>query len=145
MSFMKGDLLSRTRRLVKGLAKAEPVWLKAMEQLVSPFLHSVISLLFKNLLLNYYYVEMTHLCINLEFIRVISLLRVQDENMPVMLVAALNFCFLGLHLQHFLVPRTNWYPSVYLRMSTSRSSSRSTQSRNTRMLLSMAFYPVNGS
>lgn len=35
MSFMKGDLLSRTRKLVKGLAKAEPVWLKAMEQLVS--------------------------------------------------------------------------------------------------------------
>ncbi|XP_057445458.1 uncharacterized protein LOC130737660 [Lotus japonicus] len=32
MSFMKGDLLSRTRKLVKGLAKAEPVWLKAMEQ-----------------------------------------------------------------------------------------------------------------
>ncbi|MCD7462007.1 hypothetical protein HAX54_047574 [Datura stramonium] len=32
MSFMKGDLLRRTRRLVKGLAKAEPVWLKAMEQ-----------------------------------------------------------------------------------------------------------------
>ncbi|CAN0897358.1 hypothetical protein LINGRAHAP2_LOCUS19086, partial [Linum grandiflorum] len=32
MSFMKGDLLSRTRRLVKGMAKPEPVWLKAMEQ-----------------------------------------------------------------------------------------------------------------
>lgn len=32
MSFMKGDLLSRSRKLVKGLAKAEPVWLKAMEQ-----------------------------------------------------------------------------------------------------------------
>ncbi|CAN0864854.1 hypothetical protein LINGRAHAP2_LOCUS9057 [Linum grandiflorum] len=32
MSFMKGDLLSRTRRLVKGMAKAEPVWLKAMEK-----------------------------------------------------------------------------------------------------------------
>ncbi|KAF5744085.1 hypothetical protein HS088_TW08G00678 [Tripterygium wilfordii] len=32
MSFMKGDLLSRTRTLVKGLAKAEPAWLKAMEQ-----------------------------------------------------------------------------------------------------------------
>ncbi|XP_062161902.1 uncharacterized protein LOC133868919 [Alnus glutinosa] len=31
MSFMKGDLLTRTRKLVKGLAKAEPVWLKAME------------------------------------------------------------------------------------------------------------------
>ncbi|CAL5379591.1 unnamed protein product [Camellia sinensis] len=33
MSFMKGDLLTRTRKLVKGLAKAEPLWLKAMEQL----------------------------------------------------------------------------------------------------------------
>ncbi|XP_031091782.1 uncharacterized protein LOC115996606 [Ipomoea triloba] len=32
MSFMKGDLLSRTRKLVKGFAKAEPVWLKAMEK-----------------------------------------------------------------------------------------------------------------
>ncbi|XP_009340090.2 uncharacterized protein LOC103932260 [Pyrus x bretschneideri] len=32
MSFMKGDLLTRTRKLVKGLAKAEPVWLKAMEK-----------------------------------------------------------------------------------------------------------------
>ncbi|XP_021897193.1 uncharacterized protein LOC110814135 [Carica papaya] len=32
MSFRKGDLLSQTRRLVKGLAKIEPVWLKAMEQ-----------------------------------------------------------------------------------------------------------------
>ncbi|XP_030461985.1 uncharacterized protein LOC115682002 [Syzygium oleosum] len=32
MSFMKGDLLTRTRKLVKGLAKAEPVWLKAMQQ-----------------------------------------------------------------------------------------------------------------
>ncbi|KAK4370144.1 hypothetical protein RND71_009619 [Anisodus tanguticus] len=32
MSFMKGDLLSRSSKLVKGLAKAEPVWLKAMEQ-----------------------------------------------------------------------------------------------------------------
>ncbi|KAL6983458.1 hypothetical protein U1Q18_016844 [Sarracenia purpurea var. burkii] len=32
MSFMRGDLLTRTRKLVKGLAKAEPVWLKAMEQ-----------------------------------------------------------------------------------------------------------------
>ncbi|KAK7316192.1 hypothetical protein VNO77_35012 [Canavalia gladiata] len=29
---MKGDLLSRTRKLVKGLAKAEPLWLKAMDQ-----------------------------------------------------------------------------------------------------------------
>lgn len=32
MSFMKGDLLTKTRKLVKGLAKAEPVWLKAMEK-----------------------------------------------------------------------------------------------------------------
>ncbi|XP_027361937.1 uncharacterized protein LOC113869686 [Abrus precatorius] len=32
MSFMKGNLLSRTRKLVKGLAKAKPIWLKAMEQ-----------------------------------------------------------------------------------------------------------------
>ncbi|XP_059648820.1 uncharacterized protein LOC132294837 [Cornus florida] len=32
MSFMKGDLITRTRKLVKGLAKAEPIWLKAMEQ-----------------------------------------------------------------------------------------------------------------
>ncbi|KAH7515980.1 hypothetical protein FEM48_Zijuj10G0085900 [Ziziphus jujuba var. spinosa] len=32
MSFMKGDLLNRTRKLVKGLAMAEPRWLKAMEQ-----------------------------------------------------------------------------------------------------------------
>lgn len=32
MSFMKGDLLTRTRKLVKGFAKAEPIWLKAMEQ-----------------------------------------------------------------------------------------------------------------
>lgn len=35
MSFMKGDLLMKTRKLVKGMAKAEPVWLKAMEQWVS--------------------------------------------------------------------------------------------------------------
>ncbi|KAF8399514.1 hypothetical protein HHK36_015380 [Tetracentron sinense] len=32
MSFMKGDLLTRTRKLVKGLAMAEPLWLKAMEE-----------------------------------------------------------------------------------------------------------------
>ncbi|KAJ4951171.1 hypothetical protein NE237_028003 [Protea cynaroides] len=32
MSFMKGDLLTRTRKLVKGLAKAKPIWLKAMEE-----------------------------------------------------------------------------------------------------------------
>ncbi|KAA0034439.1 hypothetical protein IC582_023039 [Cucumis melo] len=36
MSFMKGDLLTKTRKLVKGLAKAEPVWLKAMEQAPPP-------------------------------------------------------------------------------------------------------------
>ncbi|KAK7291485.1 hypothetical protein RIF29_06665 [Crotalaria pallida] len=33
MSFMKGkDMLSRTRKLVKGCAIPEPLWLKAMEQ-----------------------------------------------------------------------------------------------------------------
>ncbi|KAG8501924.1 hypothetical protein CXB51_004570 [Gossypium anomalum] len=32
MSFMKGDLLTKTRKLVNGLAKPRPVWLKAMEQ-----------------------------------------------------------------------------------------------------------------
>ncbi|GAB4861849.1 hypothetical protein Ancab_037105 [Ancistrocladus abbreviatus] len=32
MSYMRGDLLTKTRKLVKGLAKAEPLWLKAMEQ-----------------------------------------------------------------------------------------------------------------
>ncbi|KAF7828027.1 uncharacterized protein G2W53_019191 [Senna tora] len=32
MSFMRGNLLNRTRKLVKGLAQTEPVWLKAMEQ-----------------------------------------------------------------------------------------------------------------
>ncbi|KAJ8773910.1 hypothetical protein K2173_009341 [Erythroxylum novogranatense] len=32
MSYMRGDLLTRTRKLVKGLAKSEPIWLKAMEQ-----------------------------------------------------------------------------------------------------------------
>ncbi|ESQ34306.1 hypothetical protein EUTSA_v10008835mg [Eutrema salsugineum] len=31
MSWMKGDLLSKSRRLVGGLATREPVWLKAME------------------------------------------------------------------------------------------------------------------
>ncbi|KAK8560000.1 hypothetical protein V6N13_061385 [Hibiscus sabdariffa] len=31
MSFMKGDLLTKTRKLVNGLAKPQPVWLKAME------------------------------------------------------------------------------------------------------------------
>ncbi|XP_057789184.1 uncharacterized protein LOC131006063 [Salvia miltiorrhiza] len=32
MSFMKGNLLSKTRKLVKGFARTEPVWLKAMEK-----------------------------------------------------------------------------------------------------------------
>ncbi|XP_068648860.1 uncharacterized protein [Aristolochia californica] len=32
MSFMRGDLFTKTRKLVKGLAKAKPVWLKAMEE-----------------------------------------------------------------------------------------------------------------
>ncbi|XP_021838158.1 uncharacterized protein [Spinacia oleracea] len=30
MSYMKGDLLTKTRKLVKGLAKTEPLWLKPM-------------------------------------------------------------------------------------------------------------------
>ncbi|KAL8196465.1 hypothetical protein R6Q57_024760 [Mikania cordata] len=32
MSFTKGDLLTKTRKLVNGLAMAKPVWLKAMEK-----------------------------------------------------------------------------------------------------------------
>lgn len=32
MSYMRGDLLTRTRKLVKGMAKPAPAWLKAMEQ-----------------------------------------------------------------------------------------------------------------
>ncbi|KAI5668689.1 hypothetical protein M9H77_18542 [Catharanthus roseus] len=32
MSFMEGNLRTKTKKLVKGLAKAEPLWLKAMEQ-----------------------------------------------------------------------------------------------------------------
>uniref|UniRef100_A0ACD5YIQ8 Uncharacterized protein n=1 Tax=Avena sativa TaxID=4498 RepID=A0ACD5YIQ8_AVESA len=32
MSYMRGDLLTKTRKLVKGLAKPAPTWLKAMEQ-----------------------------------------------------------------------------------------------------------------
>ncbi|KAK4763720.1 hypothetical protein SAY87_013158 [Trapa incisa] len=32
MSFMRGDLLSRTGKLVKGMAKTEPAWLKAMKE-----------------------------------------------------------------------------------------------------------------
>ncbi|KAG8380875.1 hypothetical protein BUALT_Bualt06G0061900 [Buddleja alternifolia] len=44
MSFMKGDLLAKTRKLVKGLAKAEPVWLKAMENLARVFAWRVLDL-----------------------------------------------------------------------------------------------------
>jgi len=32
MSYMRGDLLTKTRKLVKGLAKPAPTWLKAMEE-----------------------------------------------------------------------------------------------------------------
>ncbi|KAH7679564.1 small subunit ribosomal protein S23 protein [Dioscorea alata] len=32
MSYMRGDLLTRTRKLVKGLARPTPAWLKAMEE-----------------------------------------------------------------------------------------------------------------
>ncbi|GAB2299147.1 hypothetical protein Dimus_033219 [Dionaea muscipula] len=32
MSHMRGDLLTKTRKLVKSLAKPEPLWLKAMEE-----------------------------------------------------------------------------------------------------------------
>ncbi|RRT53204.1 hypothetical protein GW17_00034999 [Ensete ventricosum] len=32
MSYMRGDLLSKTRKLVKGLAKPTPAWLKPMEE-----------------------------------------------------------------------------------------------------------------
>jgi len=34
MSYMRGDLLTKTRKLVKGLAKPAPTWLKAMEESV---------------------------------------------------------------------------------------------------------------
>jgi small subunit ribosomal protein S23 len=34
MSYMRGDLLTKTRKLVKGLAKPAPRWLKAMEESV---------------------------------------------------------------------------------------------------------------
>ena len=47
MSFLKGDLLTRTRKLVKGLAKSEPIWLKAMEQF---YLSLTLSFAFNNLL-----------------------------------------------------------------------------------------------
>ncbi|XP_071695934.1 uncharacterized protein [Rutidosis leptorrhynchoides] len=36
MSFTKGDLLTKTRKLVNGLAKVKPVWLKAMEKSPPP-------------------------------------------------------------------------------------------------------------
>jgi hypothetical protein len=42
MSYMRGDLLTKTRKLVKGLAKPAPRWLKAMEESVHsypPHLH----------------------------------------------------------------------------------------------------------
>jgi len=32
MSYMRGDLLTKTWKLVKGLAKPAPTWLKAMEE-----------------------------------------------------------------------------------------------------------------
>ncbi|KAL8542469.1 hypothetical protein ACS0TY_003360 [Phlomoides rotata] len=32
MSYMKGNLMSKTRKLVKGLAVKEPLWLKSMEK-----------------------------------------------------------------------------------------------------------------
>jgi hypothetical protein len=40
---MRGDLLTKTRKLVKGLAKPAPTWLKAMEESVlhSSHLHSL--------------------------------------------------------------------------------------------------------
>jgi hypothetical protein len=34
MSYMRGDLLTRMRKLVKGLARPEPRWLKALERSV---------------------------------------------------------------------------------------------------------------
>jgi hypothetical protein len=34
MSYMRGDLLTKMRKLVKGLARPEPRWLKAMEESV---------------------------------------------------------------------------------------------------------------
>ncbi|KAF8648565.1 hypothetical protein HU200_064607 [Digitaria exilis] len=37
MSYMRGDLLTKTRKLVKGLAKPAPTWLKAMEESVHSF------------------------------------------------------------------------------------------------------------
>ncbi|XP_050237632.1 uncharacterized protein LOC126687215 [Mercurialis annua] len=36
MSFVRGDLLTKTRKLVKGLAKAEPAWLKPMQLVIAP-------------------------------------------------------------------------------------------------------------
>jgi hypothetical protein len=37
MSYMRGDLLTKTRKLVKGLAKPAPRWLKAMEESVHSY------------------------------------------------------------------------------------------------------------
>lgn len=34
MSYMRGDLLTKMRKMVKGLARPEPRWLKAMEESV---------------------------------------------------------------------------------------------------------------
>lgn len=36
-SYMRGDLLTKTRKLVKGLAKPAPKWLKAMEESVHSY------------------------------------------------------------------------------------------------------------
>nr|CAB3488966.1 unnamed protein product [Digitaria exilis] len=46
MSYMRGDLLTKTRKLVKGLAKPAPTWLKAMEESVHsyPYLRISVSL-----------------------------------------------------------------------------------------------------
>ncbi|RRT72294.1 hypothetical protein B296_00012607 [Ensete ventricosum] len=43
MSYMRGDLQSRTRKLVKGLAKPTPVWLKPMEEYAPLSSHSLIN------------------------------------------------------------------------------------------------------
>jgi hypothetical protein len=42
MSYMRGDLLTKTRKLVKGLAKPAPTWLKAMEESVRYSLTSIL-------------------------------------------------------------------------------------------------------
>lgn len=47
MSFMRGDLFTKTRKLVKGLAKSKPIWLKAMEEyVISNLLQSYADFLF---------------------------------------------------------------------------------------------------